>query len=136
MNNVILEKAKRLIEEYCCREFGEDASVDFSDLSKIPLAYTTTEDEKHSIQVNVNLLDFWIETFVDDNRTKLVQYDNLNEMVNEVLPFLSFDDLTCVSDEELEFASYSPLDEVLKNAVARSNAAGGIGFGKEFRGLE
>ena len=38
-----LDTAKRLIEEYSIREFGE-MEIDFSDLSKIPVAATTFDE--------------------------------------------------------------------------------------------
>ena len=52
-----LEEAKRLIEDFCDAEYGRGCA-DFSDLEHIGIAYTTTEDERHEIQVEVNLLDF------------------------------------------------------------------------------
>ena len=37
------------------REYGDEEEADFSNLTNIGLAYTTTEDERHEIQVTANL---------------------------------------------------------------------------------
>ncbi len=118
----MIEKAKTLIAEYCFREFGEDAKVDFSDLSKIPIAYTTTEDEKHEIQVNANLVDFRIETFVDDTCIRTEQYDSLGEMVEDVLPHLSFDELVCVDEDDLK-----TVDDIIADATSKSKSGATVG---------
>ena len=116
-----LTSAKNLIRDYCRREFEDDKKVDFSDLSKIPVAYTTTEDEKHEIQAYINLVDFRVETFVDDKCVQIEQYDSLEEMVEDALPSLCFDDLVCVSEEDLNFTGPT-IDEIIKDATVRSKA--------------
>ena len=60
-----LDIAKEIIDEYCREEFERDEGADYSNLSEVNVAYTTTEDDKHEIQANVNLVDFKIETLVD-----------------------------------------------------------------------
>ena len=57
------------------------------------MAYTTTEDDKHEIQANVNLVDFKIETLVDGTVIRTEQYDSLEDMTERGLKNLSFDDL-------------------------------------------
>ena len=49
-----LEKAKALIDEYCRAEFEREEGADYTDLSKVNVAYTTTEDDKHEIQADVD----------------------------------------------------------------------------------
>ncbi len=66
------------------------------------MAYTTTEDDKHEIQANVNLVDFKIETLVDGTVIRTEQYDSLEDMTERGLKNLSFDDLVYLSEEELE----------------------------------
>jgi adenine-specific DNA methylase len=66
------------------------------------VAYTTTEDDKHEIQANVNLVDFKIETLVDGTVIRTEQYDSLEDMTERGLKNLSFDDLVYLSEEELE----------------------------------
>ena len=66
------------------------------------MAYTTTEDDKHEIQANVNLVDFKIETLVDGTVIRTEQYDSLEDLTEQGLKNLSFDDLVYLSEEELE----------------------------------
>lgn len=95
----LLDKAKALIDEYCRTEFEREEGADYSDLSAVEVAYTTTEDEKHEIQAKVNLVDFSIGTFADVTLVRTEQYDSLEQLVKYVLPGLSFDDLVYLSDE-------------------------------------
>ena len=97
-----LDIAKEIIDEYCREEFERDEGADYSDLSEVNVAYTTTEDDKHEIQANVNLVDFKIETLVDGTVIRTEQYDSLEDMTEQGLKNLSFDDLVYLSEEELE----------------------------------
>lgn len=97
-----LDIAKEFIDEYCREEFERDEGADYTNLSEVNLAYTTTEDDKHEIQANVNLVDFRIETLVDGNVVRTEQYDSLEDMTEQELKNLSFDDLVYLSEEELE----------------------------------
>ena len=99
-----LDKAKALIDEYCREEFEREEGADYSDLSAVEVAYTTTEDEKHEIQARVNLVDFQIETLVDGKVFRGEQFSTLEDMIERGLESLSFDDLVYLSDEELERA--------------------------------
>lgn len=58
----------------------EDFDKQFSDLSRIGLAYTETEDEKHSIQFEVNLKDYTYTLYVDDTA---ITVDSLTENATE-----------------------------------------------------
>lgn len=95
----VLAYAKQLINLYCNDEFASDA--DFSDLSKVGVAYTTTEDGSHTVEAIVNLVDYKLETYVDDKLFKEETYANLKDMIDNCLHSLSFDDLVYLSDEEL-----------------------------------
>lgn len=97
-----LDIAKEIIDEYCREEFERDEGADYTNLSEVNVAYTTTENEKHEIQANVNLVDFKIETLVDGTVIRTEQYDNLEDMTERGLKNLSFDDLVYLSEEELE----------------------------------
>ena len=96
-----LDKAKSLIDEYCRTEFEREEGADYTDLSKVNVAYTTTEDDKHEIQANVDLVGFRIETFVDNTLVRGEQYESLEDMIEWALPYLSFEELTAVSEEEI-----------------------------------
>ena len=97
-----LDIAKEIIDEYCREEFERDEGAEYSNLSEVNVAYTTTEDDKHEIQANVNLVDFRIETLVDGTVIRTEQYDSLEDMTERGLKNLSFDDLVFLSEEELE----------------------------------
>ncbi len=97
-----LDIAKEIIDEYCREEFERDEGANYSNLSEVNVAYTTTEDDKHEIQANINLVDFKIETLVDGTVIRTEQYDSLEDMTERGLKNLSFDDLVYLSEEELE----------------------------------
>ena len=126
-----LERAKRLIEDYCAREFGEDAAApDFSDWAKVPIAYTTTEDDAHEIQVYANLIDYQIETFVDGNIRNVEIYADLQEMIED-LECLDFDvlvgDFVGQCEDEL-----GVVDTVIDDAKKRASGPVGALGGREY----
>lgn len=104
--------AKQLINSYCQDEF--DSEADFSDLKKVGVAYTTTEDSKHTVEAVVNLVDYRLETYVDDKLFKEETYADLKDMIDNCLHSLSFDDLVYLSDEELApfYEQHDELDDV------------------------
>lgn len=97
-----LDIAKEIIDEYCREEFERDEGADYTNLSEVNVAYTTTEDDKHEIQANINLVDFKIETLVDGMVIRTEQYGSLEDMTERGLKNLSFDDLVYLSEEKLE----------------------------------
>ena len=50
-----LGKATQLINEYCMEEFDQEA--DFSDLHHVDLAFRSTSDSEHTVEVSANLID-------------------------------------------------------------------------------
>ena len=69
-----LTRAQNLILEFCQEEY--DSEPDFSDLSKIGVAYTNATDEEIPIQVNVDLVGYRVERYlgevlIDERRTKV-----------------------------------------------------------------
>ncbi len=116
MDKALVEKALQLINEFFVREFGEGSEVDrFEDLAKIPIAYTTTEDELTEIQVFGDLVNFRLDTYLGETMVRREQYSSLQEMVDDVLPHMEFDELTAISDEEI-----LELDRRLTDAFNRS----------------
>lgn len=103
-----LDKAKALIDEYCRTEFEREEGAEYTDLSNVNVAYTTTEDDKHEIQANIDLLSFRIKTYVDDTIVREEKYESLEDMLERALPYLSFDELTFVSDDELARIETTP----------------------------
>ena len=59
-----LTHAKNLIREFCQEEY--DSEPDFSNLSKIGIAYTHATDEDIPIQVNVDLVGYRVERYLGD----------------------------------------------------------------------
>ena len=59
-----LTHAKNLIRDFCLKEY--DSEPDFSDLSKIGIAYTNATDEDIPIQVNVDLVGYRVERYLGE----------------------------------------------------------------------
>ena len=97
----LLEQAKALIDAFCREEYEQENGADYTDLSKVGIAYTTTEDEQHEIQAAVNLVDFRMETYIDGTLTEYTQYDSLSELIQNGLSYLDFDSLVSVTEEQL-----------------------------------
>ncbi len=93
-------EAKRLIETYCENEFQSPA--DFSDVCNVGLAYTTITEEEIEIQVNANLEDYSIDTYLDGILIRKSAYPSIADMVEEELSSLSFDSLIEYSDRDIE----------------------------------
>lgn len=118
--------AKQLINSYCQDEF--DSEADFSDLKKVGVAYTTTEDSKHTVEAVVNLVDYRLETYVDDKLFKEETYADLKDMIDNCLHSLSFDDLVYLSDEELApfYEEHDELDDVVPAVIRQQLEDAGI----------
>ena len=86
-----LDTAKGLISEFCERKYGSE--VEFTDLQHIGLACTTTEDEKHILQVDANLVDYAICYLVDGVQVHQDKYETLSDLIDQELSALDFDNL-------------------------------------------
>ena len=95
-----LTHAKNLIREFCQEEY--DSEPDFSDLSKIGVAYTNATDENIPIQVNVDLVGYRVERYLGEVLIDERQYESLEELTETELEALDFSELVSVTDEELE----------------------------------
>ena len=95
-----LTHAKNLIREFCQEEY--DSEPDFSDLSKIDIAYTNATDEEIPIQVSVDLVGYRVERYLGDVLIDQRQYESLEELTETELEALDFSELVSVTDEELE----------------------------------
>ena len=96
----LMERAKGLISEFCQREYGSEA--DFSDMAKIGVAYTTITDDEIPIQVNIDLVNYRLERYLDDEHLETRQYSSLQGLIDNELENLDFSDLIHVSGDELE----------------------------------
>lgn len=96
------ETAKNLINEFCLEEYGSPA--DFSNLSKIGIAYTTVTDDELPIQVDVNLENFTVEKYIDNVLVDTEYYYNLSNITEKFLQNLNFDELVYVTEQQIETA--------------------------------
>ena len=96
----LMERAKGLISDFCRSEY--DSEADFSDPTKIGVAYTTVTDDEIPIQVNIDLVNYRLERYLDDEHLETRQYGSLQELITNELENLDFSDLIHVSDEVVE----------------------------------
>ena len=96
----LIERAKGLISDFCRSEYGSEA--DFSDPAKIGVAYTTVTDDEIPVQVNIDLVNYRLERYLDDAHLETRQYGSLQELISNELENLDFSDLIHVSDEDVE----------------------------------
>ena len=87
------ETAKRLIEEYSIREFGK-MEIDFSKLSKVPVAATTFDEGEpgeYEVSVFLDLVNYQLLQYVNGELYHKEEYSSLEEMVELALRPLDFD---------------------------------------------
>lgn len=94
-----LNEAKARINEYSQREFHDDA--DFSDLWKVPLAYTTHEDTEVEVSAYADLEDKRIVTMYGDKVAAEQSFKNTDDMIS-ALGNLDFSELTAISEETVQ----------------------------------
>ena len=88
-----LDQAKDLIQQFFEKEYGDEVEADFSDLTKVNLAYTTTEDERHEIQVTADLEACTVTKSVDGVPAEKTAYPGLDELIDHELRDMTFDEL-------------------------------------------
>ena len=110
----LLERAKGLISDFCRSEYGSEA--DFSNPAKIGVAYTTITDDEIPVQVNIDLVNFRLERYLDDEHLETRQYGSLQELISNELENLDFSDLIHVSDEDVEQYLWREPEEAVAEA--------------------
>ena len=110
----LLERAKGLISDFCRSEYGSEA--DFSDPTKIGVAYTTVTDDEIPVQVNIDLVNYRLERYLDDEHLETRQYASLQELITNELENLDFSDLIHVSDEDVEQYRWHEPEEAVAEA--------------------
>ena len=90
------ERAKRLINEFCEREYNSPA--DFSNLRDVALAHSATGDGKHSIEVSADLTVFRLTYQVDGESVASIQCHDLDDL-NGLLANLDFDEMIAFAEE-------------------------------------
>ena len=114
--NPLLEEVKEELIHFLNKEYEENHSIEdfdtlFPDLSDIRLAYTTTPDEKHEIQTSLDLINYKMNTYVDNTLVNSFQYtydpldaSDRSELVQikENIGFWDFNELIYVDEEKLK----------------------------------
>lgn len=114
-DNPLLEEVKEELIDFLNREYDEENRLEdfdtiFPDLTDIGIAYTTTPDEKHEIQVSLDLINYKMNTYVNKNLIDSFQYtydpldaSDLKELVQikTSIGFWNFSELVSVNEEKL-----------------------------------
>ena len=116
----LIERAKGLISDFCRSEYGSGA--DFSDPAKIGVAYTTVTDDEIPVQVNIDLVNYRLERYLDDEHLETRQYASLQELITNELENLDFSDLIHVSDEDVEQHRWHAPEEAVAEAPGTAPA--------------
>jgi hypothetical protein len=111
-----LDRAKELIEKYLEEEFDSELKPsDLEDLTKVDIAYTTTTDDAHEIQASVDLVNFAVNTYLDDILVHQDKYGSLKELNDYHMQDLDFESLIMVDDADIEKVEKFQAEE--KNVV-------------------
>ena len=114
--NPLLEEVKEELIHFLNKEYEENHSIEdfdtlFPDLSDIRLAYTTTPDEEHEIQTSLDLINYKLNTYVDNTLVNSFQYtyDPLDAsdrrelvQIKANIGFWDFNELIYVDEEKLK----------------------------------
>lgn len=107
-NDELIKEIKKNIKEFYLREYGDYKEKDLKE-DIISIAYTTTEDEKYEIQVNLNLekkqIINEIHNEIGRNIYSIEQY-TLENLV-DITRYMSFDEL-------VNFIDYDEIEDFLK----------------------
>ena len=134
-----LERAKWLINAYCMEVFEQEA--DFSDLSHVPLAFSSTSDSAHTVEISVDLVSFRLSYLVDGSEAASIQCAGFHDL-NELLANLDFDEMVAFAEEEynkqqtqkkqteVQQTEDDPFPEIDPAAIRRTLAERGIVDGK------
>ena len=134
-----LGRAKWLINAYCMEVFEQEA--DFSDLSHVPLAFSSTSDSAHTVEISVDLVSFRLSYLVDGSEAASIQCAGFHDL-NELLANLDFDEMVAFAEEEynkqqtqkkqteVQQTEDDPFPEIDPAAIRRTLAERGIVDGK------
>ena len=134
-----LEQTKWLINAYCMEVFEQEA--DFSDLSHVPLAFSSTSDSAHTVEISADLVSFRLSYLVDGAEATAIQCAGFRDL-NELLANLDFDEMVAFTEEEynkqqtqkkqteVQQTEDDPFPEIDPAAIRRTLAERGIVDGK------
>ena len=85
------ELAQKYINEFCDREYGSTA--DFNNINEVGIGYTTVTEDEIELQVNADLENYQIKYYLDKRLYKTEDYDSLQELTENALSALDFNEL-------------------------------------------
>ena len=94
-----VNKAMQYINDYFEREFEAETDTDYS--PRIDLAYTTDEKYGYDISVYADLEKYRLVTEYNHVQVKDEQYSSLDDLAENALNGMAFDELVRLSDEEI-----------------------------------
>lgn len=103
-NDAALDHAKHAITDFCENEGLNEPN--FSDLTRVEFAYSTTEDDEHEIQVYANLLRNEIRYEVDGNIVHIDYFHDNHELAAQGIENSAFSDF--INTAEAEFEKHHP----------------------------
>lgn len=123
--NPLLEEVKEELIHFLNKEYDEAHSIEdfdtmFPDLTDVGLAYTTTPDEKHEIQTSLDLINYKMNTYVDNTLIDSFSYtyDPLDAsdtkeliQIKTGIEFWDFNELIYVDEEKLKAALGLEIDD-------------------------
>lgn len=103
-NDAALAHAKHAITDFCENEGLNEPN--FSDLTRVEFAYSTTEDDEHEIQVYANLLRNEIRYEVDGNIVHIDYFQDNHELAAQGIENSAFSDF--INTAEADFVKHHP----------------------------
>lgn len=98
----LLKHAKALIDEFIHEEYDSELGADYEDLHSVGLAYTTSENEEHDLQINADLVDCTLDIYINSSLAHRERFNDLSDMIERCLSNLEFGDLVAKAEEQVE----------------------------------
>lgn len=122
-----LETARELIHLYCQETFEQDA--DYSDLAHVDLAYGSTSDSQHTVEIFADLTESRLVYQVDKETVHEVRCENLSEL-NSYLANLDFDTMIADAEEQYQKGIEDSFDDIDLEQIRQNLEERGIVSGK------
>ena len=122
-----LETAKELIHLYCLETFEQDA--DYSNLAHVDLAYSSTSDSQHTVEIFADLTESRLVYQVDKETVHEVRCENLSEL-NSYLANLDFDTMIADAEEQYQKSVEDSFDDIDPEQIRQNLEERGIVNGK------
>ena len=122
-----LETAKELIHLYCQETFEQDA--DYSNFAHVDLAYGSTSDSQHTVEIFADLTESRLVYQVDKETVHEVHCENLSEL-NSYLANLDFDTMIADAEEQYQKSIEDSFDDIDPEQIRQNLEKRGIVSGK------